>query len=93
MKAGGSSAAAAIDALADNGSVDDGFDDLDDLDDVELPDISATPKLKDFLPFMAKGKPGAEPVSSSRKDTALAGTVYIYMDVYTWMYIDLSLQH
>ncbi|XP_067930761.1 uncharacterized protein [Watersipora subatra] len=73
MKAGGSSAAAAIDALADNGSVDDGFDDLDDLDDVELPDISATPKLKDFLPFMAKGKPGAEPVSSSRKDTALAG--------------------
>lgn len=48
MKAGGN-ASAAIDSVADD------LEGFDDLDDVELPDVSATPKLKDYLPFMAKG--------------------------------------
>lgn len=52
MKAGGN-AASAITSVTDV----DLFDDMDDLDDAELPDFDtpATPKLKDYLPFMTKG--------------------------------------
>jgi len=53
MKDGGN-AAAAISSYQD-----DELDDLD-LDDEELPDVSSTPKLKDFLPFMSKGASGKE---------------------------------
>ena len=53
MKAGGN-AASAITSVTD-GDID--LDDMDDLDDVQLPDVdmAATPKLKDYLPFMNKG--------------------------------------
>lgn len=58
MKAGGN-AATAIDSVADGGMNPSTFDDeFDDLDDVDLPDMSAAPKLKDFLPFMNKGGVG-----------------------------------
>lgn len=59
MKNGGS-AASAMTAMNDPSSLDDEEFDMDDLDDVQLPDVtvSATPKLKDFLPFMNKGSTG-----------------------------------
>ena len=58
MKAGGN-AAAAIDSFSDGAAFEDELDDLGDLDDVELPDVSAAPKLKDFLPFMKGGNSAA----------------------------------